>query len=249
MNHRKQRGVKKEENQGGILLYCKTYLKPFIKILKSCLTHVWFEIDKDLFYNIPKRIRVCTLYCPPETSKYYPEDLWDDLKTEILELTTNDTPFLLIGDMNARTGEILEFSHLHTPNFNCSPTRYVIESNRKNCEKTNNQVTKLINLCKCFDMQIANGRFRGDCWGNYTHHKKNKGQSSVDMAVISDNLFPLMEDFKMYADDLIIFSATTDGLQKSLDSLSDYCGKWKLDINYTKTKCMTFTKGNTKEKK
>ena len=46
-------------------------------------------------------------------------------------------------------------------------------------------------------MQIANGRFRGDCWGNYTHHNKNKGQSSVDMAVISDNLFPLTEDFKI----------------------------------------------------
>ena len=105
----KAKGCKKGRNSGGILLYCKSYLKPFIKILKSCPTHVWFEIDKDLFYNIPKRVRVCTLYCPPETSKYYPEDLWDDLKTEILELTTNDTPFLLIGDMNARTREILDF--------------------------------------------------------------------------------------------------------------------------------------------
>ena len=46
-------------------------------------------------------------------------------------------------------------------------------------------------------MQIANGRFRGDCWGNYTHHNKNKGQSTVDMAVISDNLFSLTEDFKI----------------------------------------------------
>ena len=153
----KTKGCKKGRKSGGILLYCKSYLKPFIKILKSCPTHVWFEIGKDLFSNIPKRVRVCTLYCPPGTSKYYPEDLWDDLKTEILELTTNDTPFLLIGDMNARTGEILEFPHLNTPNFNCSPTRCVIESNRKKCGKTiNNQGTKLINLY---------GRFRGDCWG------------------------------------------------------------------------------------
>ena len=37
------------------------------------------------------------MYSLPETSKYYPEDLWDDLKTEILDLTSNDTPFLLIG--------------------------------------------------------------------------------------------------------------------------------------------------------
>ena len=46
-------------------------------------------------------------------------------------------------------------------------------------------------------MQIANGHFTGDCWGNYTHHNKNKGQSTVDMAIISDNLFPLTEDFKI----------------------------------------------------
>ena len=52
----------------------------------------------------------------------------------------------------------------------------------------------------------------------------------------------------MYADDLIIFSTSTEGLQKSLNSLDEYCRKWKLDINYTKTKCMTFTKGNQKEK-
>ena len=36
--------------------------------------------------------------------------------------------------------------------------------------------------------------------------------------------------------------------KRSRDSLNEYCGKWKLDINYTKTKCTTFTKGNTKEK-
>ena len=52
----------------------------------------------------------------------------------------------------------------------------------------------------------------------------------------------------MYADDLIIFSTSTKGLQDSLNSLSSYCAKWKLDINYTKTKCMSFTKGTQKEK-
>ena len=51
----------------------------------------------------------------------------------------------------------------------------------------------------------------------------------------------------MYADDLIIMSTTQKGLQKSLDALNDFCKKWKLDINYKKTKCMTFSKGsNTK---
>ena len=51
----------------------------------------------------------------------------------------------------------------------------------------------------------------------------------------------------MYADDLNIVATSMEDLQKSLDSLGEYCAKWKLDINYNKTKCMTFTKGTQKK--
>ena len=52
----------------------------------------------------------------------------------------------------------------------------------------------------------------------------------------------------MYADDLIILSTSTKGLQDSLDKLNNYCFKWKLKINNKKTKCISFTKGTQKEK-
>ena len=51
----------------------------------------------------------------------------------------------------------------------------------------------------------------------------------------------------MFADDLIILSATKEGLQKSLDALSSYSQKGKLEINYKKTKCMSFSRGNDQE--
>ena len=60
----KTKGCKKGRKSGGILLYCKSYLKPFIKILKSCPTHIWFEIDKNLFYNIPKNVRYAPCILP-----------------------------------------------------------------------------------------------------------------------------------------------------------------------------------------
>ena len=44
----------------------------------------------------------------------------------------------------------------------------------------------------------------------------------------------------IYADDLVIFSKSAPGLQKSLDNLSDYCNTWKLEINLNKTKVMLF---------
>ena len=47
----------------------------------------------------------------------------------------------------------------------------------------------------------------------------------------------------LYADDLVLFSTSKDGLQRSLNSLNDYCKKWGLNVNLTKTKCIIFNKG------
>ena len=52
----------------------------------------------------------------------------------------------------------------------------------------------------------------------------------------------------MYADDLVIFSSSKEGLQKSSDAASAFFSKWNLDINYDKTKCITFNKRGDKGK-
>ena len=108
-----------------------------------------------------------------------------------MNLTTNLTPFLILGDINARVGE---FTHVDEQNYNPHPSRVGKESQRKNCDKSTNSNGMKLNLCKGFEMQIANGGFTGDLWGNFTHHNKNKGASTVDLAIISDNLFPLTVD-------------------------------------------------------
>ena len=51
----------------------------------------------------------------------------------------------------------------------------------------------------------------------------------------------------MYADDLVMISTTKEGLQNMLNKLDEYSQKWNIDVNYTKTKCVTFSKGNRKE--
>ena len=48
----------------------------------------------------------------------------------------------------------------------------------------------------------------------------------------------------MYADDLVLISRTKEGLQRQIDSLYNYCKKWKLNINIKKTKSMVFNRGN-----
>jgi len=46
----------------------------------------------------------------------------------------------------------------------------------------------------------------------------------------------------LYADDTIILSSSEAGLQKALNDLSNYCTKWKLKVNSSKTKVTIFSK-------
>ena len=34
----------------------------------------------------------------------------------------------------------------------------------------------------------------------------------------------------LYADDIVVFSSTSDGWQRGLNILPDYCNKWKLVV-------------------
>ena len=47
----------------------------------------------------------------------------------------------------------------------------------------------------------------------------------------------------LYADDIVVFAKTSDELQRGLDLLADYCKRWKLTINVSKTKVLFFRKG------
>ena len=46
----------------------------------------------------------------------------------------------------------------------------------------------------------------------------------------------------LYADDLVILSESPTGLQNCLNSLGNYCKRWRLNINVKKTKVMIFSK-------
>ena len=50
----------------------------------------------------------------------------------------------------------------------------------------------------------------------------------------------------LFADDLIILSKSKTGLQNSLNNLSEYCDKWQLTVNTSKTKSMIFQNNGCK---
>ena len=63
-----------------------------------------------------------------------------------------------------------------------------------------------------------------------------KSLDGVDIGIIK--LFVLL-----YADDMVIFSESAEGLQKGFDVLADYCNRWKVKVNTNKTKVVIFRKG------
>ena len=68
------------------------------------------------------------------------------------------------------------------------------------------------------------------------HEFITKGADGVDIGLLK--LFLLL-----YADDIVIFSESSDGLQKGLDILHQYCIRWKLTVNPSKSKIVIFRKG------
>ena len=47
----------------------------------------------------------------------------------------------------------------------------------------------------------------------------------------------------LYADDIIIFASPAVEIQNNLNILSEYCERYKLEVNTTKTKIMVFRRG------
>jgi hypothetical protein len=56
-----------------------------------------------------------------------------------------------------------------------------------------------------------------------------------------NNIFCLL-----YADDLVLISESSSGLQRCLDKLSLYCNSWDLTVNFNKSKVMIFNKSGRK---
>ena len=72
--------------------------------------------------------------------------------------------------------------------------------------------------------------------------------NDIEVTFIQNGLEGLdIDTFKLfmllYADDIVIFANSAEQLQESLNMLSDYCRRWKLTVNVSKTKVRVFRKG------
>ena len=73
-------------------------------------------------------------------------------------------------------------------------------------------------------------------WRTHTAHRK-WGQFYATIGHIQMLLL-------LYADDVVVFAKSSSELQQEMDKLFNYCNKWKLKLNTTKSKIVVFRKGN-----
>ena len=64
-------------------------------------------------------------------------------------------------------------------------------------------------------------------------------QSRLDSGICLNDICLIL---LLFADDMVILGLTPEDLQLSLNTLSEYCIKWDLEVNVVKTKLVVFSK-------
>ena len=99
-------GIKTGRSSGGMLLYVKENLRKYVKILIETPYSLWIEVDHSIFTNLDQNLVISAQYIPPVSSKYYGQNTIDKLRGDLLKFCDESTPTILVGDFNARTGNI-----------------------------------------------------------------------------------------------------------------------------------------------
>ncbi|VDI07398.1 Hypothetical predicted protein, partial [Mytilus galloprovincialis] len=195
---------------GGIIVFVRENIYENVKVLhSSCENVLWFAVNDVLYKNV----LFGSVYIPPENSNYSKIDIFDVIEADLIRHTAEkDYNVCLLGDFNARTGIKSDFTLLdgyvcnsvqledivdvvNLENFDVKTSRYNFDKN------VNNYGNRLLQLCKNFEILIANGRLGTD---------KEKGAltckncSTVDYCILSPNLFSFVSDFHILPFDHMI---------------------------------------------
>ena len=180
---------------GGIAVFVHNTILGGVKLVATQGSEsIILKLDKQ-FFQLDNETYLIFVYCSPANSSYCSRtglDPFQDLEQKLIKLETNSEKIIL-GDLNARTGNKLDYIEDEDNSDLILPGDYRTDSvatfPRGNMDKgTNTYGDALISLCKNVPLRICNGRKLGDIQGQYTCHKWN-GQSSVDYCLSSPDTF------------------------------------------------------------
>ncbi|CAB4003557.1 Hypothetical predicted protein [Paramuricea clavata] len=100
---------------GGTTLLTKIIFEKFVSIVKNSKHFLWYKISKDLL-NAEKDLFLCGVYIPPEKSVYFENEIFDELKNDIVSFESRGN-VMILGDFNARTCKLEDFISNDGNNF------------------------------------------------------------------------------------------------------------------------------------
>lgn len=220
---------------GGIAILVRDSIYDTVQIVKnSGENFYWFtcSISSDTLF--------CATYIPPEGSTYSDISLFDDLESDLLELNQNNSQICLLGDFNARTGNncdsvpfdenIEQFLHSDNPydelnRLTISDLGFSNERHNSDVLQVNNYGKRLLEVCKSFNLCIANGRLgRDESLGK----KTCKGSSVIDYVILSPLLFTAVKDFEILPFEPLVSDAHS-GVYLSLTCTTSIAGQQEID--------------------
>ena len=180
------------------------------RIAKQCcqINHNLFKCQSVLWVNIMNTFILGTLYVPCQSSPHYNPDFFEDLALDMAHIQENyDLPFMIIGDFNSRTGTLNEIMMSETDDiiFDSSNFKYpdvldIMKSLNIPFERSskarikNNNGRNLIDMCKCQELCIVNGRMGTDKGiGCTTYDDK----TVIDYVLCTPDLLAKVSDFKV----------------------------------------------------
>ena len=189
---------KQKSQLHGLSLIARKELFPFSKKIlntkSKCVLWVVFGFSNSDFAFI-----VGAIYIPGECSKFADKNDFEKICEDIITLKNKyNCPLIILGDMNARSGNLNDFLTISDVDlqFKKEIENIGITTNRFNLDtRINTYGRNLVNMWNDFNLKIVNGRFGNDLGvGNYTCHKPT-GESLVDYCLVSDELLCCLSNF------------------------------------------------------
>ena len=197
------KNVRAPHGSGGINVLIKPNLRKAVKLFPSQNNdYVWLHLDKNLL-GLKQKLYICIAYIPPPDSSYSQKlqyDILDQVENDIRKLKTSGE-ILILGDLNARTGNSADYIQNDTSNYLPLDDEYTLDINisPRNSQDTitDERGKHLLELCIGSQLRILNGRTIGDSCGYYTSHQYN-GSSTVDYGISSSTMLRDIVYFKIH---------------------------------------------------
>ena len=154
----KIKGINRGRLSNGMAFLVKTALAPSSKLIRKSDFSLVLEIK---LQSALDRLYIIGCYVPPENSKYYDRDAWENIRDLINEYSALGK-IILIGDFNART--------------ECMQTNHLASMPRENQDLDKNKHgLQMIAVCCETKCTILNGATLGDRMGNYKYYNSSGG--------------------------------------------------------------------------